>query len=160
MAISGDAFAIAKALEAGAEVQDDAHEVGRLFVKALKAKLSRVGTGRVYTTNFFTKNGKAIPIGERSPHQASAPGNPPAPDTYELMNSVDYAVNGGGSGVELKLGAAAEHATYTEFGTKNMQARPWFRSTITEMMPKALKMFASGIEARERAAARRSGGTG
>lgn len=160
MPIEGDVYAIAKVLREGSNVHEDSREVGEMLKTALIVAVSHPGTGRVYTTNFFTRNRKAIPYGTRSPHQASAPGEPPAPDTMELMNSIDYSMARVRDGTEVDVGSTKDHSVYTEFGTQNMEPRPWFRSTIDKFKDRAFTIWAKGIERRERAKARQLGGSG
>lgn len=161
MPIEGDSHAIAKVLRAGADVHEDSREVGEALKTALIVAVSHPGSGRVYTTNFFTDaGGKVHPIGSRSPHQASAPGQTPAPDTMKLMNSIDYSTTKLPNGTEVAAGTSSEVGGYLETGTSKMAARPWLRPTFQKMAPKLVAIWAKGIERRERAAARRAGGTG
>lgn len=160
MPIEGDVFAIAKVLRKGALVHGDSRSIGAMFKRALKTTLNQKGSGRVYTTNFFTdKRGVVRPIGTRSPHQASAPGEPPAPDTRALQNSVDFEATRLRDGTEITIGVASP-AEFLEYGTSKIQPRPFFRSTVMRVLPEALKKWAEGIEKRERAEARRLGGAG
>lgn len=65
-------------------------------------------SGRVYT-----RNGVA--------HQASAPGEAPATDTGALASSIQRI----DSGTRAAVGTALEYGPHLEFGTTNMEARPW-----------------------------------
>lgn len=66
-------------------------------------------TGRVYKR----KGGKT--------HQASAPGEPPATDTGDLVKSIKRIINGPVAGV----GTSMQHGKHLEFGTSKVKARPW-----------------------------------
>lgn len=93
------------------------------------AMTSRPGTGRLYTTRFFTigtgPSRRVIAYGSRPPHRASAPGHPPAPDTGTLRNSIDITTLDQGFAAEI--GTGIEYARYLEFGTDRMRPRPFLR---------------------------------
>jgi len=60
-------------------------------------------------------------------HQASAPGEAPAPDTKELVNSIAADVSETDTGAESVVGSNAYGAPiwrYLEFGTSRMLPRP------------------------------------
>jgi len=81
--------------------------------------------GRIYTTYFYTdKQGRIRPVGKRwKPHQASAPGEPPAQDTGELVQSIAIEVSEDGR--EGAVGTDKEHGKYMELGTSKVEPRPW-----------------------------------
>jgi phage gpG-like protein len=56
-------------------------------------------------------------------HQASAPGEAPAPDTGNLIASIDTQMTGRTTGMVF---TNVEYAAVLEFGGKNMQPRPFF----------------------------------
>jgi HK97 gp10 family phage protein len=64
---------------------------------------------------------------------ASSPGNPPAVRSGELDASViaipEESLSSGG--VTVKVTALAAHASYLEFGTRYMAARPFLRPAIS-----------------------------
>lgn len=61
-------------------------------------------------------------------HQASAPGEAPASDTGRLVGSIlTHYENGGLTGI---VSAAAEYASYLEFGTVRMEPRPFMRPAL------------------------------
>lgn len=161
MPLEGEPFAISKCLAEGSKVHEDNHEVGSFLVKKLREKLNHAGRGALYTTNFFTdRNGIVRPIGERPPHRASAPGDPPAPDTHRLQESVDFNARRLPDGAEVNVGTPRKEGVFTEYGTRNMLARPWFRPTMLAVRNMVTKPWAQGIERRERMEARRLGGRG
>lgn len=159
---SGDPYAIAKVIRAGRiGVHNESEEVGRNLVAAVKTTLSQPGSGRTYTTNFFTdKQGRVRPIGTRTPHTASAPGQPPAPDSGDLRDSIDYNARRLPDGAEVEVGSDLDYAVFTEMGTRKMLARPWLRPTIAAGVFKWFDPWLRGIEKRERAMARSLGGAG
>lgn len=75
------------------------------LVGQIKQELSQPGTGRIYRRGAIT-------------HQASAPGEPPAPDTGQLRNSIQMAVLESDDGTAvLRVGTGLEYAAALEFGT-------------------------------------------
>lgn len=102
---------------------------------AAKRLLSQHGTGRVYVKN----NPHRV-------HQASAPGEPPAPDLGMLRASMSHAVGRDAEGLYADWGvsvglvpAEAERengatlsdiGVWLEHGTRKMAARPFLRPSI------------------------------
>lgn len=91
-------------------------------------------TGKVYTTRFFTQgsgpNRVVIPYGTRPPHQASAPGEPPASDSGTLVNArrtelIPDRLAG-------RLIFSAKHAVYQQYGTDRIEPRPWADRALNE----------------------------
>lgn len=72
-----------------------------------------VRTGRIYSRT----GGKT--------HQASAPGEAPAPDTGDLRQSVaSLPIERRARSVRAKVGTSSDHAEHTELGTEKMAPRP------------------------------------
>jgi hypothetical protein len=102
---------------------------------AAKRFLSMHGTGRIYRKSHPTRI-----------HQASAPGEPPAPDTGLLRAAVGHAVGTDAEGLYAEFGiatgptpAAAERegdttisdiGIYLELGTRHLAPRPWLRPSV------------------------------
>lgn len=104
---------------------------------AQKRLLSQHGTGRIYTTRFFTRNGRLYAYGSRPPHQASAPGQPPAVDTGRLRATISHTVTRDAGGLVAHIGSGAnpaipavKYATYLELGTRHMAPRPFLRPSL------------------------------
>jgi len=72
-------------------------------------------------------------------HQASAPGQPPAPDTGVLLGSVYHERTGEFSAV---AGSRLDYAAYLEWGTFRMAPRP----TWTPEVENATPVFYADIE--------------
>jgi hypothetical protein len=72
-----------------------------------REELSQPGSGRVYGS-----------------HQASAPGQPPAPDTGALLRSVRVRRLGNGYPGVVWGGPTAPYARWLEYGTRTMRPRP------------------------------------
>lgn len=78
-----------------------------------KVLLSQPGTGRTYS------RGKTVE------HRASAPGEPPAPDTGRLRASITTEVLRGAREVVGYVTANTEYAAGLELGTEKMRPRPY-----------------------------------
>lgn len=166
MPTTDDPFALAKVLRAGrAGVPRDLDKLGLALVSELRLDLSKKGTGRIYTTYFFmgmTPGGpKLFAIGKRDkPHQASAPGMPPAVDEGVLRASYGHKTERTLTGADLTIASGVEYAAFLEFGTSRMKARPHLRPLMLRNQLRIRSAISAGIEARERAMARRLGGKG
>lgn len=94
--------------------------------------LGQNGSGRVY------KNG----------HVASAPGQPPAPDTGNLRRnwreSQFVHPNGFGRGIDVKLQIKSDtfYAQFLEHSTSRMAARPFVERIKTKARPEIEALFA------------------
>jgi len=86
-----------------------------------KDVLNQPGSGRVYPAGltFITKGGRVIPIAgspghpsRSADHQASAPGEAPAPDIGSLRQSIDYAK----VGEHWRVGTGKRHGLALEYG--------------------------------------------
>lgn len=168
---------IALVLRAGrAGVPADLQRIGTRLVSELRLDLSKPGRGRTYTTYFYTGRlghhlfgpggpfqtpGKLYAWPPRSkPHTASAPGDPPAVDTGELRASYGHSVQATPAGADLRIASGSDHAAYMEFGTSRIKPRPHLRPLMARNALKIRSEIEQGIEARERAMARRLGGRG
>lgn len=79
-------------------------------------------TGRVYM--------KTKPTKRR--HQASAPGQSPADDMGELVNSLGV-LKTDLRNLRIYIFASAKHARFLEFGTRRMAARPFLRRALNNL---------------------------
>ena len=103
-----------------------------------KVLLSMHGTGRTYTTRFWTDSKGRLRRGsDRPPHQASAPGEPPAVDTGLLRASVSHLVATDAGGLFAEIGSGAspampgvKYALWLEQGTRHMAPRPWLKPSL------------------------------
>ncbi len=77
------------------------------------------------------------PLGEAP----SAPGEPPARVSGELMDSVAYEVVESDRGLVVLVGASAPYALALEYGTRRMAARPFLRPSLAEMEPLIARIF-------------------
>jgi len=101
--------------------------------------LSQKGGGRIYTHYFFTDNQGRLRIGKKrwKPHQASAEGKPPARDTSQLVQSIKGWVDGGIG----KVGTDQDVGIMLQYGTKNMEARPWLNVAADNARDKIKAIF-------------------
>lgn len=111
---------------------------------AQKRLLSMHGGGRTYTTTFYRDAQGRLRRGRpRVPHQASAPGMPPATDTGRLRATIGHVValdsQGAlfGSSLYAEIGSGAnpavpgvKYAIWLEQGTRYMEPRPYLRPSL------------------------------
>lgn len=112
----------------------------------LVLELSQPGSGITYTTRFYVDaQGRLRRGGPRPAHTASAPGEPPAPDTRELALSVDFEVRDGVAyvGTGLAKGRYLEEGYVTAWGTL-VAPRPWM-STVVARLPELLGPIATRL---------------
>lgn len=153
---------IAEVLRAGrAGIPRDLDKLGVDLQNQMRLELSEPGRGRIYTTYFWTDDAGRIRRGRpRVPHQASAPGDPPAVDEGKLRASYGFNVERGSIEDVLVFGTGDPKAKYLEFGTRHILPRPHLRPLMNRNRPRVREVLADGIEGRERAMARRLGGRG
>lgn len=73
-------------------------------------------------------------------HVASSPGNPPRPDTGELLNSITHTATGP---LEETIHDQVEYGKYLEFGTEHIEARPWMKPVFEKWNRGKYANFAS-----------------
>ena len=77
-------------------------------------------------------------------HQASAPGQPPATDTGQLVRSITMSVEGTEGEVIGVIRASAPYAAMLEFGTSNIEPRPYMQPGLESQRRKIEEMFRKG----------------
>ncbi|MFW5855780.1 MAG: HK97-gp10 family putative phage morphogenesis protein [Bacillota bacterium] len=97
-----------RAKKAGLEAESD-----------VKEKLTGDRSGRTYK----------IP-GTNKTYTASSPGEPPAQRTGETRGSISHEVRKEKGGYGAYTGSPLERAPMLEFGTKNMEPRPFLKPTL------------------------------
>jgi len=116
-----------------------ATESHKYMVKLIRSPKSgsRVGRrqGATKTTNL--KTGKVRYRKERTVfHIASAPGEPPANDTGNLIGSITHTQNEDRSGVvSSSVKVLAPYGKWLEYGTVKMAERPFIRPTKEHITP-------------------------
>ena len=83
-------------------------------------------TGRIYTRGAIT-------------HQASAPGEPPATDTGGLVSSISYWVDKRKK--KVSVGTDSIIGRWLEFGTSQMEERPWLLPAIRRQQKPIVRLF-------------------
>jgi HK97 gp10 family phage protein len=75
-------------------------------------------------------------------HTASKPGNPPNTNLGGLIKSIDWETDG-----ELaKVGTSLNYGAWLEYGTKNIEARPWLGPAYQKNLPKIIKLFTNAVK--------------
>lgn len=77
-------------------------------------------------------------------HQASAPGQAPANDRGLLVSSIQHWIKD--AGMRVEIGSKLAYASWLEFGTKHMAARPWLFPSLEENRKKIVSLMADAIE--------------
>jgi HK97 gp10 family phage protein len=70
----------------------------------------------------------------------SQPGDPPHKQTGHLRRSVAHEVDA--TSLTARVGTNVRYGRFLELGTSNMEARPWLRRALNEMMPQIKAMLA------------------
>lgn len=94
-----------------------------------KIILSQPGTGRIY------------PRGKTVTHQASAPGEAPAPDTGALRASVQTEVSRGLNEVVGLVTVNRDYAAALELGTEKVRPRPFLSRVPREYAQRLRSVF-------------------
>ena len=76
--------------------------------------------------------------------KVSLPGEPPARDRGELVNSIDVDVDP--VQFNLTLSALADHARHLEFGTRHMLPRPFLRPALTRWRARIIEAIRDAIK--------------
>lgn len=87
---------------------------------------SMAHTPRDTSKSYFTNN-------KSKAHHPSLPGNPPAPDTRNLRNSIRYEIHDERKEVYGVVGTTQKdtpYGEYLEYGTSKMQPRPWLKPAM------------------------------
>lgn len=63
----------------------------------------------------------------RRTHRASSAGQPPATDTGRLVSSITQERTGK---AEAEVGSTVKYSKFLEFGTRDMDERPWLRPAL------------------------------
>ena len=101
-------------------VHRGAHFEGHRVKAMLELKLNQPGSGIIYNR----------PVGI---HQASAEGEPPAPETGDLRDSITVAVRRFTGGSIARITVTDRKAVMLELGTRYMGPRPYMAPVIREV---------------------------
>lgn len=109
-----------------------AGEANRIYFSALQASSKR--------------GAKSKSMRDLGFHRASAPGQPPAPDTGMLRRSWQVGrMEKTGTRRVYRLGSNVRYAKRMEFGGGNILPRPYVAPTIAQYGPKAVEAFRSVV---------------
>lgn len=92
-------------------------------------ELSKPGQGKTYRRGSIT-------------HRASKPGDPPAPDTGRLRQSVQSEVFATPDGALGVVSVNASYAEHLELGTEKMKPRPFISTVATKYADRLQAVFA------------------
>ena len=87
---------------------------------------SMAHTARDTTRSYYTNN-------RTTAHHPTLPGNPPAPDTGNLRNSIRYEMHDEGKEIYGIVGTTQKdpnYGEYLEYGTTKIAPRPWLRPAM------------------------------
>ena len=115
-------------------VKSKIRESVQMVEKEVKQSLQRGGSGQTYQ--------KYKP---RRTHTASAAGQPPATDLGNLVRSISIEVKERPKMIEGRLIVGEDYAIHLEYGTTNMQARPFLQPAFEKSKPKIKAKFAKGV---------------
>jgi phage gpG-like protein len=99
-------------------------------------------TGRIYYYATGGLPGEAEFIKRGKPHRASAPGESPATDTGALMNSIITR----SKELVTEAGTDIKYAPGLEFGTENIEPRPFLQPAIDEVWPDEWKEITAAVQ--------------
>jgi hypothetical protein len=108
--------------------------IGHYLVAKLRETLNQQGHGRIYRTG---RSGGT--------HQASAPGEPPAPWTGDLRNTTFFETGYEQQEFFTKVGSPMPYAARLEFGDSHIAKRPWLGVTLRNERKAIEKFLQSGI---------------
>jgi hypothetical protein len=97
--------------------------------------------GQIKSSMAESKSGAVYRRKGGEKHQASAPGESPAVDSGNLVNSVAIER----ATLEARIGTPTEYARYLEDGTGRMEARPVWERTARESLPVLEQMLGNAI---------------
>ena len=112
------------------QIEDNMNKSIKLCCEKVRSDIqeSMAKTERDMSKTYFTNN-------KTKAHHPSLPGNPPAPDTGNLRESIRYEVHGEGSEIYGVVGSTQkdpDYAVFTEYGTNKMAPRPWLRPAMRD----------------------------
>jgi HK97 gp10 family phage protein len=149
----------------GQKMYDTLDAVGYFVVRDVKMRIkSGPKTGKIYFRRRFKKTEEVTlstgkkrmdktkktgwgAISDYIVHQASAPGESPATDRGQLVNSIMHEIQANKKEeVKLLVGSSGcEYAAGLEFGTVYIEERPFIRPAVYENQAKIIKMLQKGL---------------
>lgn len=125
------------------QIEDNMNKSIKLCCEKVRSDIqeSMAKTERDMSKTYFTNN-------KTKAHHPSLPGNPPAPDTGNLRESIRYEVHGEGSEIYGVVGSTQkdpDYAVFTEYGTNKMAPRPWLRPAMQKNNEWIRKSMANAV---------------
>lgn len=125
------------------QIEDNMNKSIKLCCEKVRSDIqeSMAKTERDMSKTYFTNN-------KTKAHHPSLPGNPPAPDTGNLRNSIRYEVHSEGSEIYGVVGSTQkdpDYAVFTEYGTNKMAPRPWLRPAMQKNNEWIRKSMANAV---------------
>ena len=125
------------------QIEDNMNKSIKLCCEKVRSDIqeSMAKTERDMSKTYFTNN-------KTKAHHPSLPGNPPAPDTGNLRNSIRYEVHSEGSEIYGVVGSTQkdpDYAVFTEYGTNKMAPRPWLRPAMQKNNEWIRKSIANAV---------------
>lgn len=125
------------------QIEDNMNKSIKLCCEKVRSDIqeSMAKTERDMSKTYFTNN-------KTKAHHPSLPGNPPAPDTGNLRESIRYEVHGEGSEIYGVVGSTQkdpDYAVFTEYGTNKMAPRPWLRPAMQKNNEWIRKSIANAV---------------
>lgn len=116
-------------------LKDRASDINGCLVNAIKICCEKVRSDIQYSMAHTVRNTEKsyYTNNKTTAHHPSMPGNPPAPDTGNLRESIRYEIHGKSEKVYGVVGSTQkdpDYAVYTEYGTTKMAPRPWLRPAM------------------------------
>lgn len=117
-------------------VQRELKTPAETLLREVKAQLSRPGTGKLY------RRGR---LGARL-HRASRPGEPPAPDTKQLLKSARIEEEGD----RLQVKVSGPGALALEFGSRDqkLQPRSYLRAALAAARARMTSAFTAKLRSK------------
>lgn len=121
-----------------------AGEIDKLMLARME-KAMRRARAIVLETLSGSRSGKRykVPGTKGAFYTASAPGEPPAVATARLRQSIQTEVVTEGDQIIGVVGTDLEYGRHLEYGTRNMEPRPWIKPSIEKVLPELNDLFRS-----------------
>jgi len=118
-----------------AEVAKAVFEAGNDLRNSIIDSMREAKTGITYTRKSVS-------------HTASASDEPPGIDLGNLVNSIQAIPSNKGLSISIGINdiSQAKYGEYLEFGTQNMEPRPWLQPAFDFVAPKATKKIEKAVK--------------
>lgn len=131
------------------ELQAALRRYGKLaedaIADAVEATALNVQGDAVKSIQRGTKGGRTyVKYDPNRTHKASAPGEAPSSDTGQLAGSIQVV---DGAFDHAFVGSDLDYAEWLEFGTRDMEERPWLRPAVEKNRPLFRKRLIAAIRA-------------